>query len=595
MSHNRMLWTRAAAVVRLAVAAFAAVGAASARATDYAVAGVTTWKTNAAPRGWSASLDRIFYDAKGADGMFDAYSANPDGSDPRCITCTIPSFPTVGTATQRGVQDVSPDGNLILLEVERGEHSGQVGASIAEPGKGTYNDIWLARADGSQAWPLTDLTAPGQTALGTMWARFDRTGTKIVWAELYSPAVLNLGYWRLKVADIVWSSGVPQLANVRAIEPQPNHFYEPYGFSPDDSHIIFASDLGMPSWMDSQIYSIGIDGSGLTRLSPDDGPTGMFTNYNEFAWYTPANDWIIYGRTINATQHGLDYWMMRPDGSESRRLTYFNEPWHSEYRGYSVTGGLAFDPNNPDRFVAAVASDLAAENFTALMVTLAPVTAGRGLQAQYFAQTNLTQQVMTRTENPSEGFRWDGPPTPGLPSSGFSVRWSGSVASPVSGNYTYCVTANDGARLWVGSTEVIDGWWVFGNRTCGTIDQTAGSWLPIRLEYWNGLGTGYIQLVWTPPGGSAGDGARAAGASAQMIPAADLLPSAPAGWGGAGPSGSASSGKTTTRSQPTKRRPPARWRSRSVRNADRLLPARSTRRHPGRRSPRVPARARPHA
>ena len=77
------------------------------------------------------------------------------------------------------------------------------------------------------------------------------------------------------MADIVWTNGVPSLANVTTIEPQTNHFYEPYGFSPDGSHIIFASDLGMSFWWDSQIYSVATDGTGLTRLSPADAPEGL--------------------------------------------------------------------------------------------------------------------------------------------------------------------------------------------------------------------------------------------------------------------------------------------------------------------------------
>ena len=144
-------WTsRIRSVIGLGVAvAFAtALLASTAAAAGYEVQSVTSWKQNAAPMGWSASLNRVMYNSRGADGMFDAYSANPDASAAQCVTCALPSFPEVGAATQRGVSDVSPDGNYMLLEVERADHVGQVGDTIAEPGKGAYNDVWLATTDG---------------------------------------------------------------------------------------------------------------------------------------------------------------------------------------------------------------------------------------------------------------------------------------------------------------------------------------------------------------------------------------------------------------------------------------------------------------
>jgi hypothetical protein len=121
----------------------------------------------------------VIYNARGVDGLFDAYSANSDGSDPRCLTCAVPSLPGVGAATQRGASDASPDGNYMLLDVERGSHIGTVGATEAERGQGAYKDVWLARTDGTEAWPLTDITAPGQQAIGTIWPRFDRTGHRL--------------------------------------------------------------------------------------------------------------------------------------------------------------------------------------------------------------------------------------------------------------------------------------------------------------------------------------------------------------------------------------------------------------------------------
>src|ERR1700709_2773518 len=84
--------------------------ASTAHATVPVVQSTSVWKQNAAPVGWSTSLNRVVYNAKGSDGMFDAFSANPDGSGSLCLTCTAPTFPNVAASTNRVASDVAPDG-----------------------------------------------------------------------------------------------------------------------------------------------------------------------------------------------------------------------------------------------------------------------------------------------------------------------------------------------------------------------------------------------------------------------------------------------------------------------------------------------------
>lgn len=502
-----------------------------ASADGYQVQSTTLWMQNAAPVGWTSSPDRVIYNSRGADGMIDAYSANPDGTDARCLTCGIPAFPGVGSATNRGASDVSPDGRYMLLTVENPDGS-QTGASYTEPGKGYDNDVWLATTDGTRAWPLTDIHASGQAAIGTMWARFDRTGNEIVWASLYAPAIANLGYWQLKVANIVWNNGVPSLGDIRTIEPQPSRFYEPYGFTPDDSHILFASDANMPTWTDSQIDEISTDGTGLTRLSPADAPPGVFNDYNEFAFFTPDDNWIIYGRTRNATSGGMDYWIMRPDGTASQRLTYFNSPWSTESMGYSVVGAAVFDPQDPDRFLVHLGADPMAHTVNAVMVTVAPQTPTSGLSEQFFADPAFGHQVSSTAGNPSSGFQANAAPAPGVPSTGYSIRWSGWLIPPAPGTYTFCAVADAPDQLRLNGRLLIDGSYAPGQRRCASAGETAGSHVPIEFDYTHGGGTGYAQISWIPPGST----------SPSIIPDADLVPGAASAAAASAPASKATGG-----------------------------------------------------
>ncbi len=530
-------------------AVFTAPAAAAAR---YSVQNVVPWMQNAAPVGWSVSLNRVIFNSMGADGMFNAYSANPDASDQRCLTCASPSFPKVGTATNRGASDVSPDGRYMLVTVERADHPGQIGAMWTQPGKGGSNDLWLYTTDGTEAWPLTNINAPGQQSLGTIWPRFDRTGTEVVWASMYAPALANLGYWQLKVANIVWNGGVPSLANIRTIMPAAASFYEPYGFTADDSHIIFASNAGMPSWIDNEIDEIATDGTGLRALTTP--VPGALISYNEFAFDMPGDNAIIYGSTHDATSGGMDYWTMNPDGSDPQRLTYFNAPWHTESLGYSVVGGLAFNPRNPQQFIAGVAADPNAQTINAQTVTLAAPAAAPGLTEQFFATPNFGQPVATTTQNPSDGFYADGAPAAGVPASNYSIRWTGTITPSATGSYTFCLVADTSAQLLLGGQQLVNGRFSFGQRDCATTAETAGTAVSIELDFQHRVGPGYAQLSWIPPGGS----------TPTTIPSSAL--SSPA---------------------PVRRAAACRPRSRRRRR-----PAAGARRPPRRRAPRTPRPAR---
>ena len=154
--------------------------------------------------GWSAVGDRLVYNRRGADGAWDLYTSDSDRSGERCLTCSL-DVPGPGTRGQRGGSGVWADGKYVLATIE-GRHGGlKYGTGLADPGKGLYDDIWLIAIDGSKAWKLTDYARDGD--LGTMWAGFDRRGTRIVWSQMTGGASLRapLASWAVKTAKLSWS------------------------------------------------------------------------------------------------------------------------------------------------------------------------------------------------------------------------------------------------------------------------------------------------------------------------------------------------------------------------------------------------------
>jgi hypothetical protein len=81
----------------------------------------------------------------------------------------------------------------------------------------------------------------------------------------------------MRLGQLVWSRGTPQARRRPRCdyEAQKGHFFEPYGFSPDDRRILLASDVDVssgflsPSAFNAQIFTIDAAHlDDLRRVSP---------------------------------------------------------------------------------------------------------------------------------------------------------------------------------------------------------------------------------------------------------------------------------------------------------------------------------------
>jgi PA14 domain/CotH kinase protein/Lamin Tail Domain/Chitobiase/beta-hexosaminidase C-terminal domain/Putative Ig domain/Divergent InlB B-repeat domain len=125
---------------------------------------------------------------------------------------------------------------------------------------------------------------------------------------------------------------------------------------------------------------------------------------------------------------------------------------------------------------------------------------------------------ITLTAQPRPGFRfagWQGtsssgertithtlPATSPVNADGFSVRWSGQLRAPVSGEYTLRTRSDDGVRVWLGGNLVIDHWSAHSqtDRTAAAVTLAAGERIDIRVEYFDDRGDATMRLLWLPPG-----------------------------------------------------------------------------------------------
>jgi Tol biopolymer transport system component len=266
---------------------------------------------------WSKAKNLIAYNAKGTDGAFHIYMAKPDGpagADAAPWGVGSPGFPQRGTGTPVW----SPSGAFIAFVAEKAVHPGD--STSATPGWGSYSDLWVAAADGSRAWQLTDVATDKDH--GTIIPEFSPDGRLLEWTERTRAAkVLKperfAGFWATKLANFdVGPDGAPSLSNIRTISPTDDAFNESGGFSADSSALVFTSDYGTHNFWSSQIYRYDLNSHAIKRLTQG-------SSYNEHPRYTPDGQ-VLWMTNADNPSHGTDWWTMGPDGSNPQRLSDFN-------------------------------------------------------------------------------------------------------------------------------------------------------------------------------------------------------------------------------------------------------------------------------
>lgn len=118
-------------------------------------------------------------------------------------------------------------------------------------------------------------------------------------------------------------------------------------------------------------------------------------------------------------------------------------------------------------------------------------------RGQYFDNPELSgQPVLVRGDHELR-FNWGAAaPHPSVPNDKFSVRWDRS-ATFEEGVYRFTVEADDGMRLYVDNTLILESWRVGSPRTLELdYPMTAGNHA-IRLEYFEDRGNALVNLRWT--------------------------------------------------------------------------------------------------
>ena len=115
---------------------------------------------------------------------------------------------------------------------------------------------------------------------------------------------------------------------------------------------------------------------------------------------------------------------------------------------------------------------------------------GYGLLAAYHDRPNFKGRVIYRIDQTVNHQGRSRQPVFDLPRDYFSVRWSGELEPPVTGEYTFTLHANAGGKLTVG--ELALGRWeaLSGFREVGKVSLKAGERVPFAFEFFDNYGAG---------------------------------------------------------------------------------------------------------
>lgn len=164
----------------------------------------------------------------------------------------------------------------------------------------------------------------------------------------------------------------------------------------------------------------------------------------------------------------------------------------------------------PVRLLSGSGYTLASAQAASVVIYPSPTPSGKGLTAQYFTNSSPTYTnsvnfspgnlVLTRTD-PVVDFNWSNNASFPITSGGYyTIRWTGQIQPEYSETYYFDANTDDGVKVWVNDRLLIDAWRTRTSAdSIATITLQGGVRYNLRMDYFNGGGSGEAHLSWYSP------------------------------------------------------------------------------------------------
>ncbi len=353
----------------------------------------------------------------------------------------------------------------------------------------------LSLTDTQAVYPSVAHAAAYDTPADRMWSNSSRADAITMLAALKITDAIPLALAMLESAPgFEWGEGGPRIAALN----------------------------GLASYGDAARYTLPTLKGYLTQWNPSSGEYPVLVNTIETienATTAPAQSpglCVANSQVVTTTgSTAITLTGSSPRGS----FTYLNvtQPAHGTLTG--TAPNLTYTPNGgyagPDSFTFQTTDTLTTSRVATVGIIVG--TAGNGLKGEYFDNANFTDLKLTRTDA-QVNFDWGtGSPHASIGADTFSVRWSGVLLVPQTGNYTFSALTSDGVRLYINGQLIIDRFVEQSTRWTDStpVYLTAGQYAEVYMEYYENTGSAVAKLKWTRP--------EFAGANGNFIPQAYLF------------------------------------------------------------------------
>jgi hypothetical protein len=273
---------------------------------------------------------------------------------------------------------------------------------------------------------------------------------------------------------------------------------------PDSTHQLVTSGYGTFGNKDYVTAGATADGAfGVVYL-----PTGRsftlamsrFSGAMDAAWFDPnsgASTAVAGGALANTGSHSFTM----PGSNSAGDKDWLLVLTPSQTTPPTSTSTTTTSPTTTTSGTTTTTTTSSTTTTTTTTTTSSPT--GTGLTGRYYRGKGFTGSLLLTRVDPTVDFAWaNGAPASGVPADNFSVRWTGQLSVPTTGRYTIGFNGNDGFRVYVDGSLLIDSWTdhnpaVYKSRT---VSLTGGRNASIVVEFYERTGYATAQLYWSGPG-----------------------------------------------------------------------------------------------
>ncbi len=145
---------------------------------------------------------------------------------------------------------------------------------------------------------------------------------------------------------------------------------------------------------------------------------------------------------------------------------------------------------------------------------------------EYFSNNSLGDPPVYIQQDNQINFNWGSGSPNGIPADNFSVRWGIDYNFGNAATYRFVVTVDDGVRVRVGGTTIIDQWRSVDGPQIYTFEGIFSGTQRITTEYFNGSGNAQIKVDISRPGTATPDATATSAAAATATAAASATSAA---------------------------------------------------------------------